>query len=231
MPSIVYAFIKVFSNEDHREQFLNGSLYMNKLKYFIKHENQNTDGRNDPFESIIACLQPERTTIYFGKTVIPPSNLVAPVVIRSNKNDNTNVLCLISIDNNGFEQLTVKNIEQFKTSLVLDNKIRALGEYAAVIIDPNEFLARVDKTVEKKYHMQRGFVKYYDFLEYSNRFPEDKILFYKRIEYSYQKEYRIAIDCENKTNEVFRLEIGNIRDICQVTKTSEINNKLQVRST
>jgi hypothetical protein len=70
MQIILCAFIKVFKKEEYREQFLDGSLYMNKLQFFIRIENQTTDGRNDPFESIYACFQPNNTTIHFGNVVL-----------------------------------------------------------------------------------------------------------------------------------------------------------------
>ena len=75
-----------------------------------------------------------------------------------------------------------------------------------------------------------NFVKYFDeqkdhvdiFL--SLMLGKQNIAFWKRESYAYQNEFRFVISAEGLTDEHLELDIGNIKDISAIMKTSSVLN-------
>src|SRR5215207_6647543 len=96
----VQAFVKVFSEESHADQFIKGSLYMRRLRYFQQLEASKTDsGRPDPHEVVTAWHQPDRielTIIAPGRNPIKvgPSDLAGPLSIYRNFYSDMHLFCM-----------------------------------------------------------------------------------------------------------------------------------------
>lgn len=79
------------------------------------------------------------------------------------------------------------------------------------------------------YGVMSDLVKYYDADEGID-FPSNAIdtIFYKRKEYEYQREYRIAIDTGTVSKEPVYFYIESIDDIAIRMNTDEINRNMRV---
>jgi len=72
----IWYFIKFFKKEDHTDQFIKGTLYLNRLSFFrsIEEDDNYTDGRQDKTEAVAIWLQPHDLVIKV-KTPKRPSAL------------------------------------------------------------------------------------------------------------------------------------------------------------
>lgn len=205
--------LKFFENEQFQNDFLNGKLYMNTLKYFK--ENENLDiARADKLETIKEHKKQTPDAIQIGKLLLTKENeeiTDGKITTLSKKFDYCNVLCLYSL---------WKNIEN--EQLVIDKRNKIFGVYCTVITDIEEFLNRVVKAVEKESYIYRiQNVNYINKnLEY--KIDDQEIPFTKFDIFSYQKEFRITIDTKRNKNEPYKLEIGDLRDIAIETTFDKI---------
>jgi len=80
----IWYLVKFCEKEEWADDFLKGSLYLNRLSYFKKKEAEDDD-RFDKHEAIASWLQPSGTTIKFlshPELDIHPEDLGAPVLYR-----------------------------------------------------------------------------------------------------------------------------------------------------
>lgn len=230
MKKIVYSLIKIFNDEQHRDEFLNGSLYMNRLKYFKQHEEDGRNNRADIYEAVSGWFQPGVISIRIDGIEIPPEDIATPVVVQLNKYNDYNIFCMFSISNVKVDEINDNHIDDIKKAFLLDDAVCNLGEYAAIITNVSQFLERVEEAIKREHYSGgRGLVEYYEPSIYNGKFLGMEAVFKKQIQYSHQKEYRIAIERTQPGDDAYHLEIGNIHDICISAKTSEINSKFEIR--
>ena len=134
----------------------------------------------------------------------------------------------------------------------INKNMESFGDYVIIIDNQLELLERIRKAVEReKYKFLCGSVKYrtpklegrlarkgnsvtlkvneeFDLKEYSNYITNEKNCFDKIDKFSYQNEWRIVLYRGIKTYEPYRLEIGNIRDICHWVKAEDLDTELQI---
>ena len=133
------------------------------------------------------------------------------ITTLSKKFDYCNVLCLYSL---------WKNIEN--EQLIIDKRNKIFGKYCTVITDIEEFLNRVVKAVEKENYVYRIQNVNYINKNFEYKIDDQEIPFTKFDIFSYQKEFRIAIDTKRNKNEPYKLEIGDLRDITITTTFDKI---------
>lgn len=187
------------------EELQHGSIYMNRLDYFTKRENQeNGDGFLDSEEGLVC----KDVNITFGseEQKIVFQNVSARMGMA------TPVFCCC--------HLKIPNVQDgARKEVILDSRLiddfsnRDEKEYGVLLISKEEFLQRIKVAVDLQgliYYM--GNVRYEQFENSSekiNCFP--KTLFRKDPKYSYQSEYRIAL--QKSIEQPFKLKIGDISDI------------------
>ena len=241
MPTIM-ALVKMCESQEHAEDFQNGILHSNRVRYF-------RDKDIDPFEGASLIGVGEKATITFtanGESF--EGQLVPGESIRrySDWITNLNVFCMFAMNSGKFDQLTEENMDEFKKQLKIGDVCKGdFGEYAVVIKNPTEFFNRVDQIAKNySYISKRKLVTYYDeddppsglfgpFI--TNLHNADKFdpsvfdpAFLKRGIFKHQKEYRIAI-CTGTTGCNFiRPCIGDITDISFSCKTDEIDDQIQL---
>ena len=159
---MIFFFVKVFSEKEHADAFINGDLFARRLYCFKKMEDR--DGRGDEYEGAIfhqreglrihltATNQEtgKSDTIEFGG-----EELASPLILQPRWYDHLNVFCMYAGHSGKFESVNPDNIDEFKAQLVMPEKCREFGNFAVVVKDPREFLERV-KTAVTKHRFNTG---------------------------------------------------------------------------
>ena len=234
---MIHFLVKVFSEQDHADKFLRGELYARRLSWFKKLEGD--DGRRDEYE---AAIMPRRDNLIItleAKNVvtgeveeftIPMEDLAAPPILQPEHFDHINVFCMYAAHSGDFKQILEDNIQDYRRQLELPEDCLKLGRYAVATTNTPEFLIRVKTAAHSQgYKIYRGLVRYYDPQVGTPLVPLDLgIIFTKRKEYAYQKEFRFAIDTGTSGCEPITLKIGEIDDIAIRLDTANINRHLSI---
>lgn len=203
----VKCLIKIFEKEEYRDSFLKGNLYMNKLGFFKKIENNERDlgKRFDDLEGITGYMQPSRAkiTMQYGQEI----KSISPIIFRNNISDHISVFCVF-----GYKPNSSQITEDFLK----------LGKFAVIIVNPLEFLLRFNRYIDEKELVGGSrFIRYQDY----NFFHRHKISaldapYFKDQSYSHQSEYRFCIypelsTAETNSHSATTICIGDISNICQ----------------
>lgn len=233
-------FVKVFSQEKYREDFLNGKFYMNTIKYFKEFEEEASNNIGDKNEAITAWLQPENIQITFDVNSMHPftihgKDIADPVAIRTHCHDNYNVLCLTHLHSHGIDMskpVSYEESEMLKKYFNLPSESANLGDYAVIIYDIPAFIERLTIAAKKMIDTHQIFsfkadkVKYYDKDKTLSLDDGEEAVFHKQSDYKHQSEYRVCIDRRVPYSEPLIFDMENIKDISLECLTSEINSKL-----
>lgn len=206
-----------FQSAERIESLQDGLIYMNSLEWFRKHESENGDVViGDSFEAMFHINE--------GKFVLPDIGeeieIKNELIQTSSSNDYA--YCMFGIDpysnKFSFTDEQKENIENF-------------GDTALLILDKDEFFNRIRNAASKEgYEIYGGFVRYYDetidslHLIMSLLSGMHNIAFWKRKKYYYQQEFRFLVHAEKCEKDHLELNIGDIRDISKVLKTSQLLN-------
>jgi len=222
---MIFYFVKFFEEQKYADDFLNGILYINRLSFFKKIEDDVKTNRGDKYEGVHTWLQPNMVELQFGNIAINPKDLAAPVCIQKNIHDNLNVFCLYAGHTGGLVSGTEEKLRQ---QLTIREDNLHLGDQAVIVTKPEKFLNRVKDTVRvNNYGMKAKIVEYYDPEKFHGSFNEDDVIFKKRFEFQHQSEYRIAVDTRTNGNTAIRLDIGNIGDIAQQFDIQDFNKEFK----
>ncbi|AWY01403.1 hypothetical protein A8139_16645 [Marinomonas primoryensis] len=141
--SIIFAFVKLFDNQDHAKAFANGNLFMNTIRSFKEYKDESGELRGDKYEGIVALYQPSQlSNIQLGDITIPASDLATPIVMHGNHLLDHNIFCIYSLNSRGHDSVSSETIFDFKRTLDLHDSCFGLGEYCVVIHNVTEFISR-----------------------------------------------------------------------------------------
>lgn len=222
-------FIKTFEKKEYMLDFLNGKLYLNKLSYFKKMEEQFENNRADEKEGLCAIFQAKNTKLEINGYQL--KDIVGTVEMRNPLIDNIHVLCLFAgttNENNIIEKNKFKKnkLDELAKDLSISDDFKNLGKYCVLIHNTSKFIDRVVKTVKKlNCYAKAGLVNYYDNNSFNGSFQNLDAAFNKRDEYKHQKEYRFAIDTNNTVKEALVLNIGSIEDIATQIDLADLKIK------
>jgi hypothetical protein len=228
MTKPIFFLLKIFEKKEYAEDFIKGRLFLNRVSYFKAIEN-NDDKRGDEYEAVYAWLQPNKTKISIGDIEIKSEDIVSPIVIQSQYHDNLHLLCLYASYTDKFQNVSKNNVEEFRKEIKINERCISLGNYAVLILNTQLFFKRfINATKKYNYRVKGQLVKYYDPTTFHGFIKKDTI-FQKQIEYSYQKEFRFAIDTGTKGTNPIMMEIGDLSDIASISSPQEINEMLEIR--
>jgi len=228
MDNYIYALIK-FGKEKHIRSLQDGILYMNPLSYFKGIEEQDRS-RGDKNEGLDRYIQPEFANIKIDDHVVDNNDITKPVETRRNKEQGANLFCMYAID--------FKRLQKNEFKLKLKKEMHEFGDTGLIVLDCPEFFNRINTVIflenKKLYNeviepLGDGLVEYVDKNTYSGKMG----LFKKFKDYNYQNEFRIALDVPDSlvgTNDVFKLDIGDISDITKIFKTNEFEDIMEIRT-
>ena len=229
MKKSICFLVKFFKEEAHAQQFIRGNLYLNRLSYFKKNGDEDTDedGRPDEYEAISHLFQPKEIEI---SIIVPELNhnykitdddLASPAVYFSNtRHQNYHVYCMTAMNayccDSPDKKLEPKEIESvFREQLkVNEGCIKKLGSYA-VILPAKQFLERAKIALQSRGEYFNGKLVdyYYDENKFHGEIEENEIPFNKRKKFSYQNEYRIILDTKTAGENPITINIGSLEDI------------------
>jgi hypothetical protein len=224
----IIGFVKVFEEEAHRHEFLDGSLHMGRLSSYKKIEDGIENNRADKFEGPSSWYQSGRITmklIYKGKE-ISVEGLEGPVVGQDLKYDSYSVFCLYSIILEKQEYID-DEINGLFEEIKIDSGVFNLGQYPVVITQPGDFIERVSAAMPSHgVDPRRGSIKYFDEATYHGNFDGEHGIYSKRSSFAHQKEYRFSF-LNDQGSEPYKMKVGNIRDIAVPCSVAEIERTIR----
>ncbi len=210
--SSAYCLIKITDKEEYAIKFQQGIVHANRMSWFRKKE-------YDKFDGAGLFKKTKETVFLIGdKDVAPYLPNLFP--IYNDEISNLNVFCMTSVHPGPFydEIITDDNYQDYINYLKIDERCREeFGKHAVVIMGDgiSEFLKRVHTSANSKgYKTMMDFVEYFDPQKQLdiNPFSMEPV-FYKRSQFEFQKEFRIAINTNTIGDDPLQLDIGNIEDI------------------
>ncbi len=242
-----HILLKFISQEKFLNDFLSGSLYMNSLYYFWNEfvlesvkkgkriplaelAKNEVYGQADLFEGTIETSEIDETNEI-------AEHIKMDVCCRAVGYGYCNIL--------SFYKLVLKTVP-FGFSYQLNNNMKFLGNYVAIIKDKDEFLRRINSKAEQEgFKFITGNVTYKQPMR--NGVPRDsknaiicksaetvdikqitsgRDAFVKMNKYAYQNEWRLALYRGKKETSAYRLEIGDIRDIVEYCRIEDLEKNI-----
>jgi hypothetical protein len=227
----IFAFVKLFENNDYAQTFVSGKLFMNTIRSFKEYKDESGELRGDDYEGIVALYQPEKLgEIKFGEHTIPASDLAAPIVMHGNHLLDHNVFCIYSLNSRGHDTVSAETLSDFKRTLELHDSCFGLGKYCVVILNASQFIERCQSAIKQlNLNGNLGLVDYFNENEFHGNMPSDKLGYQKRSMFSHQREYRVKIDLNRSESGPYLLDVGDLSDIAVITTPKEFNEQLQLK--
>ena len=184
-----------------------GLLYMNKLPYFWGIEDEEL--RGDPFDCVaevtrgpkVTMRQPDGTDIVIGGNWVLRLHPPAPEKI--------NIFSMYAL------RPVIGNFP-------IDERNFRFGEHALVMLNPQEFMTRIETILKASEIEAKG-----DLVEYVDDDHTGKLGPFKKLrKFAYQSEWRLV--CMGGSGGPRKIQIGSIRDISALIRCDEINTLLRV---
>lgn len=238
-----FFLMRFFPNEDFRDYFLSGKLYMRSHTDFAKQElgvgrDDFTEGadlivfprNNETFPDIRFVQEDDEVYVQVIEHTEKPKDYRENQVFISYpiSHQQRNIFCMYTLWCNSKEKLII-NIDV--------NNMKNFGEYGVIIADIKEFLNRIGTAVNEEQsiaQMNCGFVNYIQEEKMKNIMRMNP--FIKPAEmFSYQNEFRFCADTDN--TEILELDTHtSFRDIAIPVNLEEfaksasyINGQIQFR--
>lgn len=258
-----YILLKYMAEKAYIDDFLNGSLYMNSLYFFWKDSAiEKAMKKKDEKQKEHLMMKDDIEIKLEARAPLQEDSLEGAIGAEDNIDiDNIfkehvfsdcylrpigmkycNVLCFYM---QNFE------IESGMLQYDMNNSMRNLGEYVALIKDQNEFMRRVETAIINHHFDYAAGPVIYRKLQHNgheseavNRpsvmvesdnlktINEKQIKYFRRdcfdkIDmYSSQHEWRIALYRGIKDTSAYRLEVGNLRDIVDWCKADDLTDHI-----
>lgn len=225
--STIFLLVKFFDNQNYANDFVQGKVYVNRLSRFKETEASEVSGRIDRHEGATAWLQPGNGRLDLNGMDLS-NDLVGPLTIQMNWLNHLHIFCIHAAHSGNLDlaKLSGDNIENLRHELKIPNACSSLGEHAVVVKNVPEFIKRMNDVAKAKgCRFTKGRVRYYDPEIFHGHFRDVESIFWKRDEYSYQREYRFVFDTKTTDDCPLILDIGNIRDITLQLKSNELNGE------
>ena len=212
-----------FARSDYIEQFSQGLLYMNPLKYFCEKETHSV--RRDCHEGTSHLRQGDGAILKIkmipevAKAFNVPgdgqfkaiANIRGPIRFQPDALQSVNVFCMYAL-------------RESAAGTLVDARNLGFGDSFALLKDFDEFMKRVKAAVSgTEQELGYTLVEYID--ETSHEGPVGP--FKKLSDFSYQSEFRIGLF--PGTGAPFKLQVGDLSDIVIIGPSSDLKNRLLVR--
>ncbi len=229
-------YVKFCQEESHADQFIRGSLHMNRLRYFQKLEaSEKGDGRPDRHEAIVLWYQPDRIGLVIdspelGSIKVGKNEFAGPVAITRNFYSDVHVFCMsaLSLPDPAFLQGDHAEVQvKLQTALQIDPRCLEFGPHA-VIVDREKFRSQLRQSLERcDYRFKYDMVAYYDETTFHGEFPPDDVPFRKQHRFAYQQEFRVCLQTLTSGDEPITLEIGDMSAFATKLPSADINAALK----
>ena len=215
--------LKAFKEESWANEFLDGCLYCNTLSFHREQDNQ---------EGTVVIPGSNNTQFKIGTYEL---KTVRCFTYRPNRTDYINVFCMYSwtppFEDSSKKRVILNKDAQLGSLRILED---TYGPHAVLIRDIPKFLQRLTTAIKRPenqvYHAEGNVVKY----ELMDRIPNDnmknmiQLAFRKNPKYADEKEYRFVFVPDREKPGPLRLDIGSIRDIAALTRTTELYDTITI---
>lgn len=227
--STIYAFIKIFEQEQYAKDFVSGKLFMHPIRYFKDYRDAAGELRGDPYEGVVGWYQPNKIGLQIGGHVIQSSDIAYPVAIHDPELLNKNAFCIYSLNSGNYQSIDRETLEDFKRTIELHDSCFGLGNFCVVILNTQKFLDRVESSIKiNNLSANLGHVEYFNENEYHGDFAPEKHGFHKRSLFYHQREYRILVDTHCSLSSPYTLNVGDLSDIALLTTPEEFKQQLRI---
>ncbi|WP_454842877.1 hypothetical protein [Pseudomonas hormoni] len=228
MSKKIVVLVRFFKEKIHRDAFLRGDLYMNRLKFFKVYEEQDGCNIGDMHEGTSGWLQPGsvKLTIKIGDTGEEHelTDFAGPIIMGLSRHNDYHVYCMSAVY--GDDELNFETFDELRAYMTLDVDKGDLGDYC-VIVPAVELIERIDKALKAEAQagniVGRGLVEYFDPDTFSGSFEEDQAIMRKKNSFSHQKEYRIFVYNGTSGDDARTLKLGDISDIAHCCDKSDFH--------
>lgn len=201
-----------------------------------------SEGQADLFEGVVCNLSADKLKMDENFK----SALMTDICLRAKGFGYANTLCFYRLMYEEYMQWGLSNyIYQ------ISERMNNFGEYVVVIDKPEELISKIEKAVKREnYKFICGPVKYrkpklngksardgysmtvkmddmINLRDYSSSILNNRTCFDKMDKFSWQNEWRVILYRGEKSVEPYRLEIGNIRDICHWITIDNLENEIK----
>ena len=237
-PRVILRLLKIVCCEKYAEDFLNGKLYCNTVRYFRGNESEDSKGnkRYDKFEGA-AFLPPStfRITARYpdegGRVeshTIPAEDLAGPITVMPDLIADLNVFCMFAWSAPKVGESAVR-IDLESQLGGVENCVDDFGPHTVVVKDVTEFLRRVDLAAQQDSRVLKDFRGPVRYVKPETQ-PTDPftVPLFKQERFSHQKEYRFVFHTNLEPARPLELRIGDIRDIAFRMSTENIYESVKV---
>lgn len=237
-------FIKTFSNEEYRRQFINGSVYCNTFKYFMEQETLTGKGLGDSQETVntmynvdITAKNPETNEIVFKMNTGDKG-----AKSKWGNVEYMHLFCVTSITLEWFKISNIDNNKYLECDLVMPQNFEKemannFGENLA-LFPAHSFISNVEETCKiKGINVEWRDVTY---LDYSTN-PKERVeaFFLKKSDFYFQKdisfknqfEFRFIFpNLDSKKAEKIKIAdlIGHYPEISTITDLKKTGLKIDI---
>lgn len=231
MATKIFALVRFFKTEAHRDSFLRGDLFMNRLKFFKAYEEDEACNIGDKHEGTSGWYQPDQVKLTIQDPTTGEDHIIqdfaGPILIGLDRHNDYHVYCMSAI--HGDDEAKFETFDELRSSMMLDVEKGDLGDYCS-IVDAGPFMARLDKALQIEEHAGnsygRGLVEYFDPETFNGSFDEDEAIFRKKKCFSHQKEFRIFVYNGTSGDDHKVLSIGDLSDIAFNCPKADLNKFL-----
>ena len=222
--------VKFFDKATYADDLVRGQIFANRLSKFKQAEDSkdsNKSGRMDRHEGTTTLLQPGKCILKINDMDMS-DDLAGPLQIQMNWLNHLNIFCVHAVHSGELDlaSLSNDNVEALRQELTIPKKCLDLGKYAVVVKKVPEFIKRMINSARAKgYGIRYGLVKYYDPETFHGNFDDEEAAFRKQNRYSFQREFRFAMNSNSLGEDPLVMDIGNISDITLQLESSELNGE------
>ncbi len=200
----IKAFVKFGSYENMLDLFQHGTIYLNTIQHFRKHEDNLH--RGDPYEGASKVINSLP-----GEFTIPQLGLTMPYIkvhlIHAYPEVLGNIYSLYCISSRTISA---------PLNYAPDPRLIDFGSHCLFIKDNRYFFDRmITELSQQGYKYTHGFIDYYD----KDNITRDLNLFEKPKEYSYQHEFRFFV--ENAEIQPIKINIGSLEQYAELRPTTD----------
>lgn len=233
-----FAYVKFFSEREHAEHFLDGDLFMRRLAYFRRVEDE--EGRWDSTEGTWAWLQKQGLEILLtvpgvGITTMTERDFAAPVSMALSQTDDLYVFCMYSYyiqeplpTDDLREVYGDDRLAELEAALQIDPKCLRFGSHA-VFVHAGPFMQRLKAaTVDQSLRLRADYVRYYDDEVLNGQFDLKDVPFRKQKRFDYQREFRISVRTLDSTPGPRTFNVGSLRGLGTYIPAESLLNALKL---
>ena len=227
---LIYAFVKIFTEECNAKAFIQGDLFMQTIRMFKDHKDKSGELRGDPMEGVVAWYQPDKIKVEIDGLEIPSKDIAAPIAMHSDALLDKNAFCIYSLNSRDHDQISKETISDFKRTLEVHEACYGLGAYCVAVLNAQEFINRCQRVIKEiDVNGSLGLVDYFDEATFHGALPEERHGYQKRSLFKHQREYRVLLDFDKQPPNIYTMNIGDLSDITTgVITPDEFNKRLEV---